>query len=288
MHGAITERAPAKLNLYLHVLGRRADGYHELDSLVTFTTLADTLKISPSHDLAFTVVGEFAGEAGKGEGNLVMKAARMLKAHSGTREGASLHLTKNIPVGAGLGGGSADAAATLRGLNTAWNLNYSNAQLRDLAVPLGADVAMCVDSAPAIARGIGDLLTPVAHPAFYALLVHPRSPLLTKDIYAALNAPALQKPAPALPALPAEYKPFLRVLEEARNDLTDAALAVNADVRAVLDSFKQLQLDADLVRMTGSGACCFGLYASEAKAHAAAETLRANQPGWWVDVTSSV
>lgn len=283
----ITERAPAKLNLFLHVLGRRPDGYHELDSLVTFTALADTVKITPSHDIAFTVVGEFAADAGKGEGNLVHKAAMLLQEKSGTDKGAALHLTKNIPVGAGLGGGSADAAATLRGLNRFWQLHYPLEQLKAWGESLGADVAMCIDSAPAVARGIGDHLTPVTHSPFHVLLVYPRTPLLTKDIYGALNAPMLEKPVPPVEFIPQEYKLFIRYLEETRNDLTDAAIRVNPDVRKVLNAFREFGLDADLVRMTGSGACCFGLYASEDAAEKAAQILRSHRPEWWVCATST-
>jgi 4-diphosphocytidyl-2-C-methyl-D-erythritol kinase len=278
-----TLRAAAKLNLYLHILDKRADGYHSIESLVVFTQLADELTISPGEGLTLSVDGEFAGHAGAEGDNLVLKAARALQAHAGITHGAALRLTKHIPVGAGLGGGSADAAAALRGLNRFWWINLSPKELRMIAVTLGADVAMCLDSVPATARGIGEELTPVLKPlpALHALLVHPRAPLLTKDVYGAF--------APGDAAAPWNEDfgaDFIQSLKPTRNHLQRAAIAVDGHVAEVLLALETLQPAAELVRMTGSGACCFALYRDEAQAQRAAKQLAAHYPNWWVKLTA--
>jgi 4-diphosphocytidyl-2-C-methyl-D-erythritol kinase len=278
-------RAPAKLNLYLHILGKRADGYHSIESLAVFTELADELTIAPSDALTLTVVGEFADAAGVTDSNLVLKAARALQATASVTHGAALTLTKHIPVGAGLGGGSADAAAALRGLNRFWWLNLSVMELREIAVTLGADVAMCLDAVPVVARGIGEELTPVLAPvpALQAVLVHPRTPLFTKDVYGAF---ALGEQAAASWVAPVDGKQFVASLQATRNHLQRAAIAVDGNVAEVLLALETLQPAAELVRMTGSGACCFALYADAADAERAVAQLRKHYPSWWVQRTA--
>ncbi len=283
---ALVARAPAKLNLYLHVLGKRADGYHALESLVTFTALADMLEVSESVDVSLTLAGEFAAQAGNGESNLVLKAAQLLQTETGTRQGAALHLTKNIPVGAGLGGGSADAAAALRALNEFWLLGLGDDVLHRLVTKLGADVAMCLASKPAIARGVGEQLTPLAQPlpVFYAVLVYPRTPLLTAEVFRALDIASLPASREfAVPDQPSAWLPALA--RETRNDLQRPAIAVRAEVGEVLLALETVQPAADLVRMSGSGACCFALYMVEGDALKAAASLRQQYPQWWVSVT---
>lgn len=278
-------RASAKLNLYLHLTAKRDDGYHELDSLVVFTELADELSVAPADALSLTVSGEFAGSAGQVDTNLVLRAARALAAKAPTKLGAAITLTKNIPVGAGLGGGSADAAATLRGLNQFWNLGLSQQDLRYIGKTIGADVAMCLDSMPAIARGIGDELTPVLPPppAMHALLVHPRVPLLTKDVYAAarLGDPAVEWTAPKT----GDAATFIASLSETRNHLQRPAIACNSLVAQVLLALETLQPAPDFVRMSGSGACCFALYADGEVAKRAHDNLVHQHPEWWVALT---
>ncbi len=280
---AITLRAPAKLNLYLHILDRRDDGYHVIESLVVFTELADVLTISPGHGLTLSVAGEFADAAGVGDSNLAMKAARALQTHAGITHGAELTLTKHIPVGAGLGGGSADAAAALRGLNRFWWINLSPPALRKLAVTLGADVAMCLDSVPTMARGIGEELTPVLHPLpmMHAVLVHPRTPLLTKDVYAAFRLGNTANPWNDH----FTSKDFIASLKPTHNHLQRAAIVVDGHVAEVLLALETLQPAADFVRMTGSGACCFALYQEEAAAQRAAAQLKKHYPNWWIALT---
>lgn len=279
--------APAKLNLYLHIHGQRVDGYHLMESLVVFTELADELRIDAADGLSLHVEGEFAADAGDANTNLVMKAARALQAHAGVAQGAALHLTKNIPVGAGLGGGSADAAAALRGLNTLWNLNLDSVTLQGLAATLGADVPMCLVGQQALARGIGDQLELLAHPlpAMHALLVHPRVPLLTKDVYAAYASGA---PAKAHGWQPAKYDAasFIASLQPTRNHLQPAAIGVNPLVAEVLLALETVQPAADLVRMSGSGACCMTLYRHPEEAKAALRQITRENPEWWAVLTS--
>ena len=279
--------APAKLNLYLHILGKRADGYHLLESGVVFTALADQLAVAPATELTLTVDGEFAQPAGAGDDNLVLKAARALQHAAAVTHGAALQLTKHIPVGAGLGGGSADAAATLVALNQLWALGFTPEQLRALALPLGADVAMCIDPKPVIARGIGEALAPwpVALPTLQAVLVHPRTPLLTADVYRALTRTDM--PATIFPPLPEKNtRAFIDALAGMRNDLEPAACAVSPVVSEVLAALKALTPLPLLVRMTGSGACCFALYETQEASEAAAASLRQAKPHWWVGSTS--
>ena len=288
----ITVRAPAKLNLYLHITGKRADGYHLLESLVAFADVADEITIAAAEALSLTIDGEFADAAGAGDGNLVLRSARLLQQKTGVTHGASLHLTNNSPVGAGLGGGSADAAAVLRGLNDWWQLNVSNETLQQWASELGADVAMCLASTPALARGIGDELTPIgALPACYALLVHPRIPLLTADVYAAyalLRHPELVSGSKREMLKHVQHdgagtlNQWIDWLKNNRNDLQAPAIAVSPLVAEVLLALETLMPKPALVRMTGSGACCFALYANEEEAKRASETLTVEYPFWWV------
>jgi 4-diphosphocytidyl-2-C-methyl-D-erythritol kinase len=282
---AIALRARAKLNLYLHILSRRADGYHTMESLVAFTDLADVLTIAPADSVTLIVEGEFADQSGNHEENLVIKAARALQEKTSVQSGARLTLTKNIPVGAGLGGGSADAAAALRGLNRFWELNLSQRELRELAASLGADVPMCLDSVPSIARGIGEELTPLLQPLpqLYAVLVHPRTPLLTKDVYAAFEQSAQ---AFSWSAHFTDAASFVASLNPTRNQLQQAAIRVDSNVAEVLLALETLQPAPDLVRMTGSGACCFALYSNKAQAEKATHEIKRHYPDWWVHCTS--
>ncbi len=283
---SVTLSAPAKLNLYLYLTGKRADGYHELESLVVFTELADTLTITQSDTLSLRVEGEFAEASGAPEQNLVMKAARMLAAKTGTKQGAALTLTKRLPVGGGLGGGSADAAAALRGLNRFWGLNLSRQDVQYIASTLGADVPMCLDSTPAIARGVGEALTPVLPPppVVQVLLVHPRVPLLTKHVFARAR---LNDPAPVWKSEMRSVEGFINSLAPTRNHLQRPAIAVDSRVAEVLITLETLQPAPALVRMSGSGACCFGLYTSADAAERAAKILKHQHPNWWVALTKT-
>lgn len=287
MH-AVTRVAPAKLNLYLHIEGRRADGYHRLESLVAFTQLGDSITVEPAHELSLEVMGEFADACGVPEHNLVRKAARALMAHSGQEYGARITLHKNIPVGAGLGGGSADAAAALLALNACWQLHYDMPMLQRIGQPLGADVPMCLLGTPAIARGIGDELSPLTQPLplLFVLLVHPRVPLLTKAVYAAYDAKTAI-PAPAWLA-DTGTDAMLDALRARRNHLQPAAIACEPLVAELLLALETLVPAPALVRMSGSGASCFALYHDEQAATLAHKALARDYPAWWHCVTALV
>ena len=290
----LTVRAPAKLNLYLHIQGKRADGYHLLESLVAFADLADEIHIEPASELRFVMEGEFAVDASNGERNLVLKAAHLLQKKTHTLHGAALRLVKNIPVGAGLGGGSADAAATLRALNDFWQLRVPLETLQGWAKELGADVAMCVASVPAIARGVGDDLMPLGPlPPIHLVLVHPRVPLLTADVYAAYASGRLVAGKGNGPAASAEIQAYeidvaaslpqlLDLLQNTGNDLQQPAIQVSPVVAQVLLALETLTPAPSMVRMTGSGACCFAIYESAEAAERASNHLKTEHPFWWV------
>ena len=277
--------ARAKVNLYLHVTGKRPDGYHELDSLMVFPDLGDELALEPAAGLSLEVDGPFAAalEAQNPDNlnpdNLVLRAARALGARAGGGRTAALRLTKNLPVAAGIGGGSADAAAALRGLIRLWNLEVAPAELRALALELGADVPPCLESRPVFARGIGEVLTPAPPlPPFWLVLVNPGVPVQTPAVFkarqGAFSSCAAWTAARDLDAL-------LRLLEATRNDLEPPALALEPRIGEVLVALRAAET-CRLARMSGSGATCFGLFAKAAEAEAAAASLAAAYPAWWV------
>jgi len=265
----VIERAFAKVNLALHVRRRRSDGYHELETLFAFTDFGDTLKVVAGDGLSLAVDGAFAAAAGDSEDNLVVRAARALAAAASIEADAALTLHKAIPVAAGLGGGSADAAAALRLLNAFWRLDWPLARLAELAAPLGADVPACVFSGTLAGKGRGDVLAPIdlGLAGTPCLLVNPRVAVATGPVFAAWDG------CDRGPLEPVEWR-------TARNDLAGPATVlapVIADVLAALAS-----TEATFVQMSGSGATCLGLYASEVARDAAATIL---PPAWWSAAT---
>lgn len=276
--------APAKINLYLHVTGRRADGYHLLDSLVAFADFGDRVAVRPAADgaLSLTVTGEFAAGLDAGDDNLVLAAARALRAWAGGRPGAGLHLVKNLPVAAGLGGGSADAAAALKLLSRHWRLDPPAAVLRGLAAELGADVPACLAGHPVSVTGIGERLAraPVLPPVGL-VLANPGRPLATPAVFRALAESAADRPPAPMTAAPANAAELAGALARRGNDLEPAAIALVPEIEVVL---AELGRDPDclLARMSGSGATCFGLYGNVDQARRAARRLARRQPGWWL------
>lgn len=267
------EIAPAKVNLALHVTGRRSDGYHLLDSVVVFPRLGDRLEAEPAAGLSLSLTGPFAAGLGTGADNLVLRAAMLLRPQG---RGAALRLTKALPVAAGLGGGSADAAAALRLLARLWNAPPPPA---DRVLALGADVPACLDGRAARMRGIGEDLAPLALPPFWIVLANSGAPVATAAVYAGLAArenPPLSDP----PAFGAATGLFAW-LRAQRNDLEPAALGLAPVVGATLAALIA-QPGCALGRMSGSGATCFGLFEAEAAALKAATALRAAEPSWWV------
>ncbi len=275
-------RARAKVNLYLHVTGKRPDGYHELDSLMVFPDVGDELFMGRRRGLALEMWGPFAtAVAVDGSDNLVFRAARGLQARLGTERlpGAHLRLLKQLPVAAGIGGGSADAAATLRGLIRLWDLEVPEAELQALALELGADVPPCLESRPVFARGIGEVLTPAPPlPPFWMVLVNPGVPVQTPDVFRARQG-AFSSPFAWTST--ADLDQLLRLLTATRNDLEPPALALAPRIGEVLSALRAAEA-CRLARMSGSGATCFGIFAAAQEAEAAAAALSSAHPDWWV------
>jgi len=282
----IRVEAPAKLNLYLHVTGRRADGYHELDSLVTFTALADTLEIAPAEVPALTVSGPFA-DALDGGDNLAVRAAAALAERLGRPAHVRISLHKRVPVAAGLGGGSADAAAVLRGLARLWRLGAEHADdLREVALGLGADVPVCLDSRAAYMGGIGEALSaPPPLPPCGVLLVNPGVPVPTGAVFAARRGPF--SAADRFCETPAGAPALATLLRARRNDLEPPARAQVPAIDRVLARLAAAP-GCLLARMSGSGGTCFGLFADEAAAADAAGAISRERPRWWVHPTRLV
>jgi 4-diphosphocytidyl-2-C-methyl-D-erythritol kinase len=282
------EKAPAKVNLTLRVLGRRADGYHEIESLVAFADIGDTLSFSPGDELALTVTGPSAAQSGAVEDNLVFKAARALAARlPGLRVGA-FALDKNLPVAAGLGGGSADAAAALRLLARANGLAPHDTRLHEAARATGADVPVCLDPRLRLMRGIGEILSaPFTLPSLPAVLVNPGVALATKAVFAGWTPAVAQydRCDPVAIAAMTSREDLLQFLMRQSNDLEFSALTLAPAIAEVLHALRALP-GRRLVRMSGSGATCFALFSSAAKAIEAGNILRGKYPNWWVRATA--
>ena len=286
MAAAIRVGAPAKLNLYLHVTGRRADGYHELDSLVTFTALADTLEIAPAETLGLTVSGPVA-DALDGADNLAARAAVALAERLGRPANVRITLDKRIPVAAGLGGGSADAAAVLRGLARLWGLGAEHAGvLQETARSLGADVPVCLASRAACMAGIGEALSaPPSLPPCAVLLVNPGVPVATGPVFAARRGTF--SAASPIDEAPQDAAALAALLRSRRNDLERPALEQAPEIGRVLTRLAEAP-GCLLARMSGSGGTCFGLFEDEAAAAGAASAIARDHPAWWVQPTQLV
>ena len=286
MAALLVDNAPAKVNLTLRVVGRRADGYHELESLVAFADVCDGLSLAPGGELSLRVHGPRAAAAGDDADNLVLKAARALAARV---EGLTLgHFTldKQLPVAAGLGGGSADAAAGLRLLARANGLSPDDARLGEAARATGADVPVCLDPRPRLMRGVGEILSaPLPLPPLPVVLVNPGVALSTGAVFAgwteAAHAPPFDLDAAANAASREE---LLQLLSRYANDLEPAASTLAPAVGEALAALRGLT-DCRLARMSGSGATCFALFPSAAAAIAGAEALRGKYPQWWARAT---
>jgi 4-diphosphocytidyl-2-C-methyl-D-erythritol kinase len=275
----LLRRAPAKLNLYLHVVGRRPDGYHELDSLVCFPSLADEVSVAPAERLTLEVSGRFATQAPADAHNLALRAAQALADATGVRTGAALRLTKNLPVAAGLGGGSSDAAATLLALCELWRIELPASQLAKLALALGADVPACLFGRAVYISGIGERLQPAPRlPAAGLLLASCGAPIPTYSVFQRFRG-SLSIAAPLLGA-PADAKGLAELLRERRNDLEAAAREIAPEIGEVLRKLADLP-GALLARMSGSGAVCFAIFSSSAEARQAERLLCAAMPSWW-------
>lgn len=273
--------APAKLNLYLHVIGGRADGYHLLDSLVAFADIADEVSAAPAELLSLEIAGPFAAALeGPREENLVWRAATLLARHLGRPPGAALTLVKNLPVASGIGGGSSDAAATLRALAALWETRLETGALELIAAALGADVPVCLGACTSWLGGIGERVEAApALPPVAVVLANPGVALPTADVFkrrtGRFSEQARFADAPRSPVQ------LVELLARRRNDLTAAAMALVPAIGEVLAALAAAN-GALLARMSGSGATCFALFTTDDQAAAAAERLRAVHPTWWV------
>jgi 4-diphosphocytidyl-2-C-methyl-D-erythritol kinase len=271
----LRDTAPAKINLTLRVVGRRADGYHNLESLVAFADLADELTLEPAGTVSLDVTGPFSGQCGPPDDNLVLKAARELGLPAGR-----FILDKHIPVAAGLGGGSADAAAALRLIAQLNGIALDDERMTVAAAASGADVPVCLRSEPCVMRGIGDdLSAPIALPRLPALLVNPGIPLATRDVFGALRPVA--SAAEPIADIPSGAKGLLAWLAARGNDLTDASTALAPEIGGVLGELA-VQDGCRLSRMSGSGATCFGLFETASNVRDAANRLSAKHRNWWI------
>lgn len=278
----VSERAHAKINLALHIKGRRGDGYHELDSIVAFADVADVLTISPAALVSLDITGPFADGLPRDERNSIVAAWHLLNGFS-AQKGAAIapvkfHLEKNLPVAAGIGGGSADAAAALRGLIRFFDIMISVQDMNGIALQLGADVPICLGQKTSRMRGIGELIEPIAISLPRAvLLVNPRVPLPTPEVFDALKLECGQSFGSAITDL--------NNIRNWRNDLTAPAIGIVPEITGVLESLGS-QGDIICSRMSGSGAICFGLAENLDKAERAAANIKNQHPNWWVVATS--
>jgi 4-diphosphocytidyl-2-C-methyl-D-erythritol kinase len=283
----LVETAPAKVNLTLRVLRRRDDGFHEIESLVVFASVGDGLSFSSGVNLSLRVHGPSALAAGEGDDNLVLKAARAIAARRPDVVLGAFELDKRLPVAAGLGGGSADAAAALRLIAKANGLVPDDPHLYAAARATGADVPVCLDPRPRIMRGIGEVLSgPLALPSLPAVLVNPGVALATKSVFAGwkpMSSPAAALDDTAIGRL-TDSEELLHLLAAQSNDLEAPAIGLRPVVADVLAALRALD-GCGLARMSGSGATCFGLFASADAAAAAEKVLSIKQPGWWVKAT---
>lgn len=268
------EFAAAKINLVLHVTGQRADGYHLLDSLVTFAGVGDRLRLVAHADSPLRITGSEKLGLSCGEDNLVLRAARLC----GLPDGQGLELEKSLPLASGIGGGSADAAAALRLLARETGVALPDAQA---VLSLGADVPVCLAGRTCRMSGIGEVLTPFpALPKVWALLVNPRVEVPTPAVFRALSVK--DNPPLSLPSGPFEgLADFLDWLAEQRNDLEDPAISLAPEIGAVLDELWDLP-EVLFARMSGSGATCFALFAQKSDAMRAIYKVQDSYPDWWV------
>ncbi|MGB8576951.1 MAG: 4-(cytidine 5'-diphospho)-2-C-methyl-D-erythritol kinase [Pseudolabrys sp.] len=279
MSATLLETAPAKINLTLRVLGRRADGFHQLESLVAFADVADTLTLQPDAEDGLEVTGPFAGSSGPAAENLVLKALVAARKHIAGLNAGHFLLEKKIPVAAGLGGGSADAAAALRLVARTNGLGVDDPRLMAVALAIGADVPVCFGSRARIMRGVGELLSePIELPVLPAVLVNPRVPLATRDVFGKL---AVARSGSDLADVPREFDALIEFLKEHGNDLTPAANACAPVVGEMLGALHALP-SVRLARMSGSGPTCFAVFGSQREAATAAQKLKDYRKDWWI------
>ena len=285
----LIEEARAKVNLTLRVVGRRVDGYHDLESLVAFADCADRLSLTPGPGLDLTTIGPLASACGETADNLVLKAARLLGERVPDMKAGSFTLDKVLPVAAGIGGGSADAAAALRLLAKLNGLALDDNRLVEVALLTGADVPVCLASRPCDMTGVGENLLPLSLPKMPCVMVNPRVAVATKEVFSALGlrngellvgtSDILQ--APAWPDAGASVEDWVEALAESSNDLEAPAMRIQPVITEVIAALNATN-GAWLARMSGSGATCFAIFENTAEAQRAAQKIQLDHPQWWV------
>jgi 4-diphosphocytidyl-2-C-methyl-D-erythritol kinase len=289
----LAETARAKVNLTLRVLGRRPDGYHELESVVAFAQSADRLTLEPGSSDGLTVTGPRAAECGAVGDNLVFRAARALGERIADLKSGHFTLDKHLPAAAGIGGGSADAAAALRLLAANNNIAFDDERVMEVARATGADIPVCVASKACIMTGVGESLTPLNLPSMPCVLVNPRVPVATKDVFAELGLKPGQLRAGmsevleaiVWPVPGASFDEWLDVLAGGTNDLEAPAIRIQPMIETVLSALRVAE-GVRLARMSGSGATCFAIFGNDVDAEFAAGRIRADHPGWWVEAST--
>ena len=285
----LTDEGRAKVNLTLRVIGRRVDGYHDLESVVAFADCADRLTLEPGPKLSLETTGPLAEYCGETSDNLVLKAANLLAERVPALKLGAFTLDKVLPVAAGIGGGSADAAAALRLLARLNGLSLDDARLLGVALKTGADVPVCVASHACDMTGVGEGLLPLNLPKLPCVMVNPRVPVATKDVFAALglrNGELLVGAAdilesPSWPDGGASLGDWVEAISIVPNDLEAPAMRIQPVIGEVLSALRAGD-GMLLARMSGSGATCFAIFADAPKARAASETIRRDHPAWWV------
>ena len=286
---ALTDDARAKVNLTLRVVGRRVDGYHDLESVVAFADCADRLTLEPGPELSLTITGPGAQDCGETSDNLVLKAARLLGERVADLKAGAFTLQKVLPVAAGIGGGSADAAAALRLLARVNKLALDDPRLIEVARLTGADVPVCLASRPCVMTGVGETLLPLMLPGMASVLVNPRIAVATRDVFAALGlrhgelrvgiADVIR--APAWPEGDASLDRWIAQLSAGSNDLEAPAKSIQPAIGEVLSALSAAD-GVRLARMSGSGATCFGIFHGDAEARRVAQAIQREHPLWWV------
>lgn len=277
----VAEAAPAKLNLYLHVLGKRDDGYHLLDSLAAFADVHDTVRVTPADELTLEIDGPFAAALAPEDDNLVLRAARALADAAGREPHVRITLTKRLPVASGIGGGSADAAATLRALVRLWGLDLPQEKLAAIALGLGADVPVCLAGVAAYMGGIGEDLDPVrALPPASLVLVNPGVAVPTAKVFA--HPDCGRSPSGRFEkGVPGDVVDLAGLLKTRTNDLAAAAMGLAPEIATAIESLAASE-GCLLARMSGSGATCFGMFSDADAAAAAVREIARAHPAWWV------
>jgi len=285
----LNEEGRAKVNLTLRVVGRRTDGHHDLESVVAFADCADRLSLMPGSKLLLKATGPLAQDCGETADNLVFKAAQLLGERVPNLQLGEFTLDKVLPVAAGIGGGSADAAAALRLLAQANGLALDDARLIEVAQLTGADVPVCLASHACVMTGVGETLLPLSLPKMPCVMVNPRLPVATKDVFDALglrNGELLVGATDVLQAIAwpedgASLEDWVEVLAESSNDLEAPATRIQPVITDVLSALSATN-GAWLARMSGSGATCFAIFENTAEAHRAAQKIQLDHPQWWV------